>query len=496
VNRASYATINNVNGTPGNNVSGRLSRYIIEERVINTQRFNVNSVINTKFGDKIDFTAGASYQFQNNHYFKRVDDLLGGEFYVNLNQFAERDFPADNIANQHDLDRPNRILAVGDKFGYDYNININMAAAWAQGVFKFNKIDFFLAGTISQTKFYREGNARNGLFPNNSKGKGNMNEFTNYGAKGGVTYKIDGRNYVYANASYQTRAPYFENVFISPRTRNDQQNVVTSETIETAEAGYIMNAPRFKIRLGGYYTRFRDGMDVMSFYHDSYQNFVNYAIRGIDKLHFGGEFGIEARVTSTITLNAAAAVGRYYYDSKQNAVITVDNSASVIGQQIIYAENFRIPSTPMEAYSFGVNYRSPKFWFVSLTGNYFDQSYLSFNPLRRTYDALKFVIPGSTGYNQIFSQTKFDSQYTLDFFGGYSWKLPKDFEVNHKPTFLVFNIGVNNILNKQDIVTGGFEQLRYDAQTSTADPILTAKFPAKLFYAYGINFFSSVTLRF
>jgi hypothetical protein len=51
-------------------------------------------------------------------------------------------------------------------------------------------------------------------------------------------------------------------------------------------------------------------------------------------------------------------------------------------------------------------------------------------------------------------------------------------------------------LNKQDIVTGGFEQLRYDAQTSTADPILTAKFPAKLFYAYGINFFSSVTLRF
>jgi hypothetical protein len=496
VNRASYATINNVNGTPGNNVSGRLSRYIIEERVINTQRFNVNSVINTKFGDKIDFTAGASYQFQNNHYFKRVDDLLGGAFYVNLNQFAERDFPADNIANQHDLDRPNRILAVGDKFGYDYNININMAAAWAQGVFKFNKIDFFLAGTISQTKFYREGNARNGLFPNNSKGKGNMNEFTNYGAKGGVTYKIDGRNYVYANASYQTRAPYFENVFISPRTRNDQQNVVTSETIETAEAGYIMNAPRFKIRLGGYYTRFRDGMDVMSFYHDSYQNFVNYAIRGIDKLHFGGEFGIEARVTSTITLNAAAAVGRYYYDSKQNAVITVDNSASVIGQQIIYAENFRIPSTPMEAYSFGVNYRSPKFWFVSLTGNYFDQSYLSFNPLRRTYDALKFVIPGSTGYNQIFSQTKFDSQHTLDFFGGYSWKLPKDFEVNHKPTFLVFNIGVNNILNKQDIVTGGFEQLRYDAQTSTADPILTAKFPAKLFYAYGINFFSSVTLRF
>ena len=105
---------------------------------------------------------------------------------------------------------------------------------------------------------------------------------------------------------------------------NAQQDNVTSETIQTVEAGYIMNAPKFKIRLGGYYTRFQDGMDVMSFYHDTYQNFVNYAINGIDKLHFGGEFGLEVKVTPTITLNAAAAVGRYYYDSKKNAVITVD----------------------------------------------------------------------------------------------------------------------------------------------------------------------------
>ncbi|MBL7747191.1 MAG: TonB-dependent receptor [Chitinophagaceae bacterium] len=496
VNRASFATINDANGIAGNTVSGHRSRYIIEERIINTKRFNANSVINTKFGDNIDFTAGASYQFQNNHYYKEVDDLLGGDFYVNVNQFAERDFPVDNVANQFDLDKPNRILNVGDKFGYDYNINISRMAGWAQGVFKFNKVDFFLAGTVSQTEFYRKGNTRNGLFPTDSYGEGTRNTFTNYGGKGGVTYKINGRNYIFANASYQTRSPYFENVYISPRTRNAQQANLKSETIQTGEAGYVMNAPKFKIRLSGYYTTFEDGMDVMSFYHDSYQNFVNYAISGIDKLHFGGEFGIEARLSSTITLNAAAAVGRYYYNSKQNAVITVDNSASVLGQQIIYAENFRLPSTPMEAYSAGISYRSPKFWFISLTGNYFDQSYLSLNPLRRTWDALKFVTPGTAGYNEIFDQTKFDRQYTVDFFGGYSWKLPKDFEINKKATFLVFNLGINNLLDNKDIVTGGFEQLRYDAQQSSSDPISVGKFPAKLYYAYGLNFFASMTLRF
>ena len=496
VNRASFASIQNANGITGNTVSGLRSRYIIEERVINTQRINLNSVINTKFGDNIDFTGGLSYQNQNNHYYKKVEDLLGGEFYVNVNQFAERDFPVDNLANQFDLDRPNRILYEGDKFGYDYNMVVKRAAAWAQGVFKFSKVDFFLAGTVSRTWFHREGNARNGLFPNDSYGKGTMNVFTNYGAKGGVTYKIDGRNYIFANGSYQTRAPYFENIYISPRTRNTQQDNVMSETIQTAEAGYIMNAPKFKIRLSGYYTHFADGMDVMSFYHDTYQNFVNYAISGIDKLHFGGEFGIEAKLTTTLTLNAAAAVGRYYYDSKQNAVITVDNSSSVLGQQIIYAENFRLASTPMEAYSLGATYRSPKFWFLSLTGNYFDKSYLSINPLRRTWDAVKFVMNDKEGYDEIFNQTQFDSQYTLDFFGGYSWKLPRDFEVHKKPTFLVFNLGVNNILNNKDITTGGFEQLRFDAQTSSSDPVSVAKFPQKLYYAYGLNFFASMTLRF
>lgn len=495
-NRSSFENINDANGIVGNTVSGRRSHYIIEERIINTTRFNANSVINTKFGSHIDFTGGASFQQQNNHYYKKVDDLLGGEFYVNVNQFAERDFPADNISNQYDLDHPNRILKVGDKFGYDYNINISKVAAWAQGVFKYNKVDFFLAGNVSQTAFYRKGNTRVGLFPNNSLGKGTENSFFDFAVKGGVTYKIDGRNYVFANGAYLTRAPYFENVYISPRTRNSQQDNVESETIQTVEAGYVMNAPNLKIRLSGYYTRFMDGLDVMSFYHDAYQNFVNYAINGIDKLHFGGEFGVEAKITPTLTLNAAAALGRYYYDSKQNAVVTVDNSASVLGKQIIYAENFRVPSTPMEAYSLGLSYRSPKFWFVSLTGNYFDESYLSMNPLRRTWDALQYVAPKSAEYNEIFNQTKFDAQYTIDFFGGYSWKLPKDFEINKRNTFLVFNVGINNLLNNKDIITGGYEQLRYDAQTATSDPVLVNKFPPKLYYAYGLNFFASMTLRF
>jgi len=150
-----------------------------------------------------------------------------------------------------------------------------------------------------------------------------------------------------------------------------------------------------------------------------------------------------------------------------------------------------VPSTPQQAFSLGATYRSPKFWFVSLTGNYFDQTWLSFNPIRRTFEATEGVPYKSNTWDAIIDQTKFDGEYTVDFFGGYSWRLPKQYNINSKPTFLVFNAGINNILNNKSILTGGFEQLRFDSENKDVN-----KFPPKLFYAYGLNYFLSATIRF
>lgn len=490
-NRNNMATVQNADGITGNTVRGKRSLYILENRVIDTKKANFNSVINTRFGNHVDFTGGVSFQNQNNRYYKEVADLLGGDFYVNVNQFAERDFPSDVQASQNDVDHPNRILRVGDPFGYDYSMDITKVAAWSQAVIKFNKVDFFVSGEFSNTLFYRVGNVRTGLFPNNSLGKGQENNFDNYGVKAGATYKINGRNYIYVSAYQGTKAPFFENVYISARTRNNRQDNISSEKIQSFEGGYVMNAPKLKVHLSGYYTKFENQMDVMTFYHDGYQNFVNYALSGINKLHFGGELGIEAKVTPTWTVNAAAAIGRYYYDSRPTAVVTVDNNQAVIATQTIYQENFRVPSTPMEAFTLGATYRSPKFWFVSITGNYFDQSWLSINPIRRTFQATDGVEYQGEQWHSIIDQTKFDAQYTIDFFGGYSYKLPKRYNVANRSTYLVLNVGVNNLTNNQKITTGGFEQLRFDDDNKNID-----KFPPRVYYAYGLNYFASITYRF
>ncbi|MFN8244561.1 MAG: TonB-dependent receptor [Ferruginibacter sp.] len=490
-NYTNTETIHDANGIVGNNVSGHRAVYILEERVTHTNKYNFNTVLNTSINSHIDLSAGLSYENQRNNYYKKVNDLLGGEFYVDINQFAQRDFGNDPIAAQNDVNRPNRILYKGDRFGYDYDINIQKTSEWVQTDVKLKNLQFFVSGEHSYTNFYRVGNVKNGLFPNNSYGKSTEQKFYNYSFKAGITYKLFRGNYIFANAGYVTKAPFFENAYIAPRTRDFVQDNLQSEQIKTAEAGYILIAPTVKLRLTGYYTQFRNQVNVLTFYNDEVRNFVNYAVSGIGKTHFGGEFGAEVILYKGLTLNAAAAVGRYRYDTRQRATVTIDNSAQVVSKDnVIYSENFYVP-TPQEAYTVGLNYRSKKFWFLSVNFNYFDQMYLDFNPLRRTYTAVEGLDQNSAQYHSIIDQTKLKAQYTLDASAGYSWLMNNRFHGLKKRTFLLLNVGVNNILNNTNIVSGGFEQLRFDFQNKDVN-----KFPNKQFYAYGLNYFASIGLRF
>ncbi len=489
-NYGNNETIYNVDGIAGNNVSGKRSLYIVNRRVVQTNRMNINSTYNTAVNNHIDLSAGFTYEGQRNHYYKTVDDLLGGDFYVDVDQFAERDFPTDLNAYQNDINHPNRIVHKGDKYGYNYDIDIKKASTWIQTNVKLRKINFFLAGENSYTNYYRFGNVRTGLFPDNSEGKSIEQKFYDYSFKAGITYLLTSHNYLFLNASYLTRAPFFENAFLSPRTRNEVRSDLRSEHISSVEAGYVLIAPTVKFRATGYYSLFKHGVDIITFYDDFTRSFGNYSLSNIGKEHMGVEVGSEIILYKGLTANLAAAVGRYRYNTRQNATVTEDNSATVLSTDVVYSKNFYVP-TPQQAYSAGLNYRSPKYWYVNVNFNYFDQMYLSFSPVRRTTAAVDGLDPESQEWKNIVNQTQFKGQYTLDAYAGYSWLMNKKFKSLGKRTFLFFNAGVSNILNNRTIVSGGYEQLRFDF--AEKDP---QKFSDKRYFAYGINYLVSVGLRF
>ncbi len=490
-NRSSLETIQDADGIPGNQVTGRRARYIVEDRVIDNKRATFYTNYNHSLGDHLDIAAGLMYVYQNSRYYKKVKDLLGADFYVDINQFAIRDFPDNPNTQQNDLNRPNRILKEGDVFGYDYRAIIHRPSTWLQLTYKTNHIDVFAAGELTYTAYWRDGNMRNGFFPENSFGKSEILKFFNYSLKGGVTGKIDGRNYVFAHGLYQTRAPLFENAFLSPRTRNQVAGGLSNEVNYSAEAGYNLRTPKVKLKLAGYYTEFRNQTNTVNFFHDDFRTFVNYTLTGMNTRHYGGEAAIDASIWKGIGITAVAAIGRYQYTSRPEATITRDNtSATVADRQTVYINNFNVAGSPQLASSIGLSYRSPYFWFVNLSFNYYDWMWTDFNPARRTQPALDLVDPNSSLWQQTVSQERLKHLYTLDFFGGYSFKIDKYAKGLKRPMYLQLNAGVNNMLNNTNMRYGGFEQLRFDFFESNLN-----KFPSRYFYNFGATYFISIVFR-
>ena len=491
VNMNNYETIDSANGIAGNSVSGKRSRYIMSERVQDTKRYSISSTYNNTINDHLIVTAGLNIQHQETEYYRRVNDLLGGDFYVDLNQFAELAYPDSFQVLQNNLDIPNRILQVGDKYGYDYKATVNRKGFWIQPQFKFNRVDGFVGIQVMNTSYYRTGYYRSGVFQNNSIGESTTETFSNYGFKAGATYKINGRNYVFLNASTETRAPLFEDVFISPRTRDITNPNATNEKITAIEAGYLLRAPKTKLRATAYYTQMNDGINNLTFYHEDYRTLVNYSLSNMDRRHIGIEFGAEQNLGQGFSASTAIAIGQYYYTDRMNAIVTADNSAGLLADnETIYSKNFYVAGGPQSAYTLGLKYRAKKYWNAYLNLNYFDKIWYDFNPARRTISG---VAPYSEGAirEAIIDQLQASGQFTMDISFGKSWKLNTYFPSMKNQTFFLVNIGVNNVLNNTNIITNGYEQLRFDFAEKDIN-----KFAPKSYYGFGTNYFINFTLRF
>lgn len=483
-NRYSNGVVENADGIIGNTVSGKRAQYIIEEQRYDQIFAAFATNLNKQVNDYFTVTGGLQARYFVGKNYLVLTDLLGADFWLDIDKYAERDI-ADPDSVQNDLNNPNRIIKEGDKFGYNYNSNVRDAKIWAQGVIDIRKFNIFLSAYSSYTSMWREGFMRNGKFPENSFGVSDKYNFFDYGAKTGVVFKVNGRNFIQGHAAYMTQAPTFSDIFVSPRTRANTVDNIVSEKIMSGDLGYYLRAPRIKASANVYYTKFQDQTKVMSFYHDGYRNFVNYAISGIDKTHQGIELALEGNVTSALSAYAVASLGYYRWTSRPTVTITVDNSAEILAKdRVVYANNFLVSGTPQTAASVGLNYKARKYWFFGLNANFVDDIYLDFNPERRTVEAVDGVIPDSELWNNIIMQEKLPSGYTIDA------SLGKSFRLYHK-YFVNMNLNVNNILNNQSIITGGYEQLRYDV--TDKDPY---KYPAKYYYLYGRQFYLNISISF
>ncbi len=484
-NYTSYDSVENADGITGNTINGRLSQFIIENQRNENNQMWFNTVYRKFLNENLKVTAGIQYRYFKARHYNTLEDLLGGDFVVDIDKYASRDLGGEGV-DDNDIRYPNHIVdEIGEVMGTDYFSNIHFAELWAQASYKMNNFDFYLSGKGSYTNYWRTGNMQNGKFPENSLGDSEKLSFINYGVKGGVVYKLSGMHYLHADAAYLTKAPDFQNAFISPRTRNEVVEGLTEEKVYSVQGGYILQSSKVKAIVDLFYSEFRDQSEVRSFYFDGYNSFVNFVMSGVEKKYQGIEIGIEYNVMPGVTVYGAGNLGYYRYSSRPVLSVNVDNSSKVIVEdETVYINGFLVSGTPQTAFTGGVKYFAPKYWWIGANFNYLDHNYLNFNALIRSSSAVKFPDHTRLDFLDYIEQDRLPSFYTVDAFLGKSFRFKYKYYLN-------ISLNVSNILNKTDIITGGYEQVRIDDTFTDFE-----KFPPKYYYAQGIQYFLNVNFRF
>jgi hypothetical protein len=481
------------------------SKCVLYEDRTDDKTMVATSTFNTQLTENIILNAGASFKNLKSHNYQKVLDLLGGLYFEDIDGFY--------IGNQSqsDLNNPNRQVVVGDEYGYNYNYVANTLDAFTQFKFSYNKVEFYLAQGFSSTNYQREGLYKNGIYVTNSLGKSEKVQFENFGFKGGVTYKISGKQLLIFNGAHLTKAPTIRNTFPNARLNNSIINGLESENISSLDASYIFHSPIFKARLTAYYTLIKNATQTSFFYAEGifddgagYNNtsaFVSQTLTHLDKKNLGAELSLEYQLNPTLKTTFSAAFGEYTYNSNPNVIVTNDAEASIENTNPVFdfgkalLKNYKQAGMPQQAYSIGIEYRDPKYWWIGVNINYLANSYIDVSPIARTNHfytnpASGFPFPEATEERakELLQQEKFDPTTLLNFTGGKSWRIYGK------------NVGlfasINNVLNTT-YKTGGYEQARNANFRQRNQDVSsgTPSFGNKYFYGYGRTYFVNLAIN-
>ena len=527
------------------------SKYAQEQRHVDQRDLNLALSASWYVTDEFRLDGGLNGKINRTENYKKIADLLGGKYYLNIDQFAERDFASNEALIQNDLDYFLRNgeaekVVKGGKYGYDYYAHIRKGMAWLNGTWSANGFTASLGGTVGYESFWREGLVRKGLFAGlddagheityhgrtltnydakgrviSSKGNSEKLGFLTYSGKLSLAYLLTGGHRFSVNAGYFNDAPTFNDAFVSPRPRNSTIEGLTTQKTLSADVNYQWSRNGYNLRVTGFWTKIKDQTDLMSVYDDSQQSFVNFALTGIEQRHAGVEMGVKVPLIGQgLSLSGVLSYGEYIYTTNPLMTMTIDNSSDIVlenemvpfwkdspkyrrvnygganmievdleGNPIIDGyQKHHVPSTPSLATALSLNYRTRSYWFFELTGQYFAHSYLDMNPLYRTMTA----VSGADGIATAEEIEYMATQEEFDPAFLMNLSVGKSWYIQRKYNF-GFSLNVQNLLNNRNVRTGGYEQSRLISSTGKSRYY---KFDSKYFYMPGTNYMLNLYFRF
>lgn len=459
-----------------NHMSADGAVYAMDERVERIARAEAVAHFQTELGQNLTVGYGVRGRYNSSRNYKQMADLLGATHLLDMDYYLMDD---DTFSNrlQNDLRNPNRNVAVGDRFSYDYALVERGVEANASLEYLASRWRFDVGVAVGATQQYRHGYFEKEIFAGEkSYGRSGVVNFAPYTVKASLGYSFSARHNIDFGAMIAEVALDVEDMFLNPQYNNRMVDNPVAERHLAAELNYRFNSPNVRLLLSAYYTRTENERDVFRAYDDLSATYCDVDVAGMGITRYGVEASSEIRLSRTLRGSLSAAAGRYVYSDNPFVTHYADADNRVISSRSqSFMNDCFVGGAPMISGSAEITYLN-RGWVASIGAQALALRYVDASPIRRTERVALQASASEEIYREFMSQNRLNDAVTVDA------SLSRWFNIG--ASRLSLTLSVRNLLGNRNIVYGGYESSRIRNYMSGAqriyapqDDVLTYAYP-------------------
>lgn len=276
--------------------------------------YGLVSTYNTKIGKDFDFYGGVDFRAYKGVHTNEILDLYSGKYYIDS---SRKNAKAVNNVNAANPDWVNEKLGVGDVMYRDYDGHVVQEGAFFQTEYTKSDLSAFIAGSLSNTSYWRYDR----LYYDKEHAESKTKSYIGFTVKGGANYNFNEHHNVFFNAGYISRAPMFNNVFLTYTSSNVTNPDAKNEKVLSFEVGYGYRLKWLQVDLNAYWTKWMDKSMAKQLSVGTQQTdgYINMA--GLDARHQGIELEVKASPLYWLDLNGMFSIGDWQWDSNAKGYI-------------------------------------------------------------------------------------------------------------------------------------------------------------------------------
>jgi hypothetical protein len=355
---------------------------------------------------------GAELSLRRYRNFKQMLDMLGAEYSLDLDYFLEDDATYGNSL-QNNVLTPNRRIAVGDRFGYDYAIRERHIAAYANYNYSTERLDLDVSAKIGYCDISRRGFYQKELFADNSLGDSRHIKLMPYSIRANAGYLIADNHFVEASLVSETKPCDGENLFLQSQYNNRTIDNPTLCSSHGAEVRYLFQRENFAVGTTLFFAAEVNNTSVRHVYDDISGQYADVVISGSNRLRFGIEAEAEYRFANHFRLTGAFAIARYQYTNNSLVTIYSDSSNQLISNlSESRTKGLSLGNMPQASATLGLSYYN-KGWMANLNMNYAGLRYVEPSHIMRTSRILATAVSPEQEA-ALMNQERLNDSFTVD----------------------------------------------------------------------------------